>query len=116
MFFRPFFLAKDNGFAKELLSCIFKTRTVRWTVGVRPCGHYLNQNESIAKCFFNFIQFLLVHGNPLQGNYRVELLHREIPVFITGNGFAVYNFLFSSIINPKVLEIIQTIFSNTFAT
>ena len=25
----------------------------------------------------------------LQGNYRVELLHREIPVVITGNGFAV---------------------------
>ena len=25
----------------------------------------------------------------LQDRYRVELLHREIPVFITGNGFAV---------------------------
>ena len=64
MFFRPFFLAKDNGFAKELLSCIFKTRTVRWTV--RPCGHYLNQNESIAKCFFNFIQFL-----PVKGTFKI---------------------------------------------
>ena len=30
-----------------------------------------------------------MHCNPLQGNYRVELLHREIPVVITGNGFAV---------------------------
>ena len=30
------------------------------------------------------------HCNPLQANYRVELLHREIPVVITGNGFAVY--------------------------
>ena len=30
-----------------------------------------------------------VHYNPLQGNYRVELLHREIPVVITGSGFAV---------------------------
>ena len=28
------------------------------------------------------------HCNPLQGNYRVELLHREIPVIITGNEFA----------------------------
>ena len=27
------------------------------------------------------------HCNPLQGNYRVELLHREIPVVITGNEF-----------------------------
>ena len=33
------------------------------------------------------------HCNPLQGNYRVELLHREIPVFITGNEFTEYNFL-----------------------
>ena len=24
------------------------------------------------------------------GHYKVELLHREIPVVITGNGFAVY--------------------------
>ena len=32
-----------------------------------------------------------VHCNPLQGNYRVELVHREIPVVITGNGFAAYN-------------------------
>ena len=29
-----------------------------------------------------------MHCNPLQGNYRVELLHREIPVIITGNEFA----------------------------
>ena len=28
------------------------------------------------------------HCNPLQDFYRVELLHREIPVVITGNGFA----------------------------
>ena len=35
----------------------------------------------------------IVHCNPLQGNYRVELLHREIPSVITGNGFAEYNFL-----------------------
>ena len=27
------------------------------------------------------------HCNPLQENYRVELLHREIPVVITGNEF-----------------------------
>ena len=34
-----------------------------------------------------------LHCNPLQGNYRVELLHREIPVVITGNEFTEYNFL-----------------------
>ena len=33
-----------------------------------------------------------LHCNPLQGHYRVELLHREIPVVITGIGFAEYNF------------------------
>ena len=30
----------------------------------------------------------------LTGKYRVELLHREIPVVITGNEFTEYNFLF----------------------
>ena len=34
-----------------------------------------------------------LHCNPLQGNYRVELLHRENPVVITGNEFTVYSFL-----------------------
>ena len=33
------------------------------------------------------------HCNPLQRNYRLELLHREIPVVITGNEVAEYNFL-----------------------
>ena len=28
-----------------------------------------------------------IHCNPLQGNYRAELLHREIPAVITGNEF-----------------------------
>ena len=36
---------------------------------------------------------LLTHCNRLQGNYRVELLHREISVVITGNEFTEYNFL-----------------------
>ena len=55
--------------------------------------------------FFNLgISFLLylkirwtkqlhIHCNPLQGNYRVELLHKEIPVIMAGNEFAEYNFL-----------------------
>ena len=34
-----------------------------------------------------------MHCNPLQGNYRVELVHREIPVITTGNEFTEYNFL-----------------------
>ena len=34
-----------------------------------------------------------LHCNPLQGNYRVELLHREIPVVITGIEFTEYSFL-----------------------
>ena len=33
------------------------------------------------------------HCKPLQGNYRVELVHREIPVVITGNEFTEYSFL-----------------------
>ena len=33
-----------------------------------------------------------LHCNPLQGHYRVEVVHSEIPVVITGNGFAEYNF------------------------
>ena len=32
------------------------------------------------------------HCNPLQVNYRVELLHREISEVITGNEFTEYNF------------------------
>ena len=44
---------------------------------------------------FVIVSFLLnPHCNPLQGNYRVELLHREIPVVITGNGFVVHVDLF----------------------
>ena len=38
--------------------------------------------------------FHLKHCNPLQRNYRVELLHREIPVVIIGNEFTEYNFFF----------------------
>ena len=34
-----------------------------------------------------------LHCNPLQGNYRVELLHREIPAVITGNEFTDYRVL-----------------------
>jgi len=34
-----------------------------------------------------------IHCNPLQENYRVELLHSEIPVVTTGNEFTEYNFL-----------------------
>ena len=33
------------------------------------------------------------HCNPLQGNYRVELLHSEIPAVITGNDFTDYRVL-----------------------
>ena len=33
------------------------------------------------------------HCEPLQGNYRVELVNREIPVDITGNEFTEYSFL-----------------------
>ena len=40
----------------------------------------------------NLLPISWLHCNPLQGHYRVELLHREIPVVITGNGFAVCDF------------------------
>ena len=43
---------------------------------------------------YNFLHAAKMHQccNPLQGHYRVELLHREIPVVIAGNGVAEYNF------------------------
>jgi hypothetical protein len=37
------------------------------------------------------------HCNPLQGHYRVELVHRPIPVVIIGNDFAEYNFFLFSL-------------------
>ena len=54
----------------------------------------------------------LKHCNPLQGNYRVELLHREIPVVITGNEFTEYNFLpfwlhfFPCFINVEIVALV----------
>ena len=39
--------------------------------------------------FFHNEKLWDLHCKPLQGNYRVELEHRDIPVVITGNGFAV---------------------------
>ena len=53
-----------------------------------------------------------IHCNPLQGNYRVELLHREIPVIITGNEFTEYNFLlfwlhfFPCFINVEIVALV----------
>ena len=52
------------------------------------------------------------HSNLLQGNYRVELLHREIPVVVTGSEFTEYNFLlfllhfFSCIINIEIVALV----------
>ena len=52
------------------------------------------------------------HCNPLQGNYRVELLHREIPVVIIGNEFTEYNFLlfwlhlFPCFINVEIVALV----------
>ena len=39
------------------------------------------------------LYYEMLHCNPLQGNYRVELLHREIPAVITGNEFTDYRVL-----------------------
>ena len=53
-----------------------------------------------------------LHCNPLQDLYWVELLHMEIPVVITGNGVAVYNFFyvlvtfFPCFINIKMLLLV----------
>ena len=52
------------------------------------------------------------HCNPLQGNYRVELLNREIPVVITGNEFTEYSFLlfglhfFPCFINVEIVALV----------
>ena len=51
------------------------------------------------------VYLLYLHCNPLQGNYRVELLHREIPVVITGNEFTEYNFLLGYISFPVLLTL-----------
>ena len=55
-----------------------------------------NTNMSRLEAHAGFFRLLMkgifdayVHCNPLHGHYRVELLHREIPVICTGNGFAV---------------------------
>ena len=47
---------------------------------------------SVIICVY-FLDLTHKHCNPLQGNYRVELLHRDIPVVITWNEFTEYNFL-----------------------
>jgi hypothetical protein len=58
---------------------------------------------------------VVVHCNPLQGNYMEELLHREIPVLITGNKFKEYNFLlvwlhfFPCFINIEIVSLVPVI-------
>ena len=60
------------------------------------CPYYfrfLHTKKDSGGASIHRIDKLFPHCNPLQGIYRVELLHREIPVIITGNEFAEYNFL-----------------------
>ena len=45
-----------------------------------------SESESLLKYPFRIMANVMTY---LQGNYRVELVHREIPVAITGNGYAV---------------------------
>ena len=69
---------------------------------IRYLTHWLSKIQNSAGGFGDFDmglsilhkkEGLKVHCNPLQGNYRVELVHREIPVVITGNEFTEYSFL-----------------------
>ena len=53
----------------------------------------LLHSEILRNIIFTFPSKVTVHCKPLQGNYRVELVHREIPVVITGNEFTEYSFL-----------------------
>ena len=52
-----------------------------------------------------------IHCNPIQGNYRAELLHREISIVITGNEFTEYSFLlfwlhfFPCLINVEIVAL-----------
>ena len=55
------------------------------------------------------------HCNPLQGNYRVELVHREISVVITGNvtfheqhsiGYGFPSLLLATRASADVLELV----------
>ena len=45
-----------------------------------------NQSTNITGAEFLQSENFTLQSDPLQGNYRVELLHREIPIVITGNG------------------------------
>ena len=57
----------------------------------RTCFHTADTIHNFSyPIFVNLCTYL--HCKPLQGNYRVELLHREIPVIITRNEFTEYNF------------------------
>ena len=56
------------------------------------CDEKLSEGAAISYAFINYL-FKYQHCNPLQGNYKVELLHWEIPAVITGNEFTEYNFL-----------------------
>jgi hypothetical protein len=91
MFFEGFFGGFLEDFSENFRGFFFEDFLLlyAWTnwsifkavrIGVQP-----------SILFFNGI-FVILHWNPLQDIYRVELLHREIPVVITGNGLAVYNF------------------------
>ena len=51
-------------------------------------GNYQIILQGLISCF-NTLQ-------SLQGHYRVELTYREIPVVITGNGFAVHPLFIAS--------------------
>ena len=86
---------------------------------------YMKENAKYLRikiCFLflttvNFLNLTIhyhyPHCNPLQGNYRVDLLYREIPVVITGNEFKGYNFLlfwlhsFPCFINIEIVALVS---------
>ena len=65
-----------------------------WTVlGLFHChqeSHFIIWLQIYFQSHNNILwQKRSLHCNPLQGNYRVELLHREIPVVIAVNEFTL---------------------------
>ena len=73
---------------------------------------FIYSEKATKFCEISTLLLTTVHCNPLQGNYRVELLHREIPVVITGNEFTEYNFLlfwlhfFPCFINIEIVALV----------
>ena len=91
-----FIIWKTAWVSRRVCSCQHKSAhiCVMLHTNVNVCTtHTWSWNLVIFNIILGTMGWYSMHCNPLQGNYRVELLHREIPVVITGHEFTEYNFL-----------------------